>query len=84
MPLMDSKYGIFKNIPLTALQGETCGIKNESKETSKKFVGTRERMRILSQEEAVVLESRQIEDVVGTCQGMDIRKERRGQRFISF
>lgn len=29
MPLMDSKYGIFKNIPLTPLQGEACGIKNE-------------------------------------------------------
>lgn len=42
MPLMDSKYGIFKNIPLTALQGEACGMKNESKETSKEFVGTRE------------------------------------------
>ena len=42
-------------------------------------------MRILSQEEAVVvLESRQIGDVVGTCQGMDIRKERKGQRFLSF
>lgn len=42
MPLMDSKYGIFKNIPLTALQGEACGIKNESKETSREFVGTGE------------------------------------------
>ena len=41
-------------------------------------------MRILSQEEAVVLESRRIGDVVGTCQGMDIRKERKGQRFLSF
>ena len=38
-----------------------------------------ERMRILSQEEAVVLESRQIGDVVGTCQGLDIRKERQGR-----
>ena len=38
-----------------------------------------ERMRILSQEEAVVLESRQIGDVVGTCQGLDIRKERKGR-----
>ena len=34
-------------------------------------------MRILFQEEAVVLESRQIGDVVGTCQGMDSRKERK-------
>ena len=33
--------------------------------------------RILFQEEAVVLESRQIGDVVGTCQGMDSRKERK-------
>lgn len=41
-------------------------------------------MRILSQEEAVVLESRRIGDVVGTCRGMDIRKERKGQRFLSF
>lgn len=36
-----------------------------------------ERMRILFQEEAVVLESRQIGDVVGTYQGMDSRKERK-------
>lgn len=34
-------------------------------------------MRILFQEEAVMLESRQIGDVVGTCQGMDSRKERK-------